>query len=70
MYDESTVFFALSMSTEDYFVVMQLAKRKNMTRSQFILDCIRQVVLKEQEEWQKSMANPKPKDEKKDKKGD
>jgi hypothetical protein len=52
-YDESTVFFPLGMSTEDYFIVIQLAKKKNMTRSQFIMECIRQAILREQEEWRR-----------------
>jgi metal-responsive CopG/Arc/MetJ family transcriptional regulator len=41
------------MTTDDYFIVIQLARRKNMTRSQFVMDCIRQVILKEQEEWKR-----------------
>ena len=51
MYDETTVIIPLPLTTEDYFIVTQLARRKNMTRSQFILDCVRQVLLKEQEAW-------------------
>ena len=51
MYDETTVIVPIGMTSEDYFLVLQLARKKNMTRSQFILDCVRQAVLKEQEAW-------------------
>jgi len=51
MYDENTVFFVLGMSTEDYFVLVQLARRKNMTRTQLIMDALRQYILMEQEKW-------------------
>jgi len=51
MYDETTVIIPLPLTTEDYFIVTQLARRKNMTRSQFILDCVRQILLREQEAW-------------------
>jgi hypothetical protein len=53
MYDENTVFFVLGMSTEDYFVLVQLARRKNMTRTQLIMDALRQYILMEQEKWRK-----------------
>jgi len=51
MYDETTVIIPLPLTTEDYFIIAQLARKKNMTRSQFILDCVRQVLLREQEAW-------------------
>jgi hypothetical protein len=53
MYDESTVFFPLGMTTDDYFVLVQLARRKNMTRSQLIMDALRQYLLAEQERWKR-----------------
>jgi hypothetical protein len=53
MYDESTVFFPLGMTTDDYFVLVQLARRKNMTRTQLIMEALRQYLLAEQERWRK-----------------
>jgi hypothetical protein len=53
MYDENTVFFVLGMTTDDYFVLVQLARRKNMTRSQLIMDALRQYLLAEQDRWKR-----------------
>jgi hypothetical protein len=53
MYDETTVIVPVPFSTEDYFVLVQLARRKNMTRSQFIIDALRQYLLAEQDKWRK-----------------
>jgi hypothetical protein len=53
MYDESTVFFPLGMATDDYFVLVQLARRKNMTRTQLIMEALRQYLLAEQERWRR-----------------
>jgi hypothetical protein len=51
MYDESTVIVPIPFTTDDYFVLVQLARRKNMTRSQLIMDALRQYLLAEQEKW-------------------
>jgi len=56
MYDESTVFFAVGMSTDDYFVLAQLARRKGMTRSQLIMEALRQYLLAEQERWRREQG--------------
>jgi len=53
MYDESTVIVPIPFTTDDYFVLVQLARRKNMTRSQLIMDALRQYLLAEQEKWRK-----------------
>ena len=53
MYDETTVFFVLGMSSDDYFVLVQLARRKNMTRSQLIMEALRQYLIAEQEKWRR-----------------
>lgn len=66
MYDETTVIVPIPFTTEDYFLVMQLAKRKGLTRSQLIMDALKQYLLVEQERWknqdQKSMT-PRPQPE-------
>jgi len=49
--DETTVYFLVHMTTEDYFILVQLAKRKNMTRTQLIMEALRQYILAEQEKW-------------------
>jgi hypothetical protein len=69
MYDETTVIVPIPFTTEDYFLVMQLAKRKGLTRSQLIMDALKQYLLVEQERWknqdQKSMTpRPRPEGEK------
>ena len=69
MYDETTVIVPIPFTTEDYFLVMQLAKRKGLTRSQLIMDALKQYLLVEQERWknqdQKSMTpRPQPEGEK------
>ena len=51
MSDETTIYFPIHMSTEDYFILVQLAKRKGMTRTQLIMDALRQYLLAEQEKW-------------------
>lgn len=48
MYDESTIFIPVSMSSEDYFVILQMARRKGMTRNQFIMECVKEYILREQ----------------------
>jgi metal-responsive CopG/Arc/MetJ family transcriptional regulator len=53
MYDESTVIVPIPFTTDDYFVLIQLARRKNMTRSQLIMDALKQYLLVEQEKWRK-----------------
>jgi len=53
MYDENTVFFVVGMSTDDYFVFVQLARRKNMTRTQLIMEALRQYLISEQDRWRK-----------------
>jgi hypothetical protein len=53
MYDENTVFFVVGMSTDDYFVFVQLARRKNMTRSQLIMEALKQYLISEQDRWRK-----------------
>jgi len=53
MYDESTVIVPIPFTTDDYFVLVQLARRKNMTRSQLIMDALRQYLLAEQDKWRK-----------------
>jgi hypothetical protein len=53
MYDENTVFFVVGMSTEDYFILVNIARRKNITRTQLIMDALRQYLLAEQERWRR-----------------
>jgi hypothetical protein len=53
MYDENTVFFVVGMSTDDYFVFVQLARRKNMTRTQLIMEALKQYLISEQDRWRK-----------------
>jgi hypothetical protein len=53
MYDENTVLFVLGMSTDDYFVLVNIARRKNMTRTQLIMEALRQYLLAEQERWRR-----------------
>jgi hypothetical protein len=53
MYDENTVFFVVGMSTDDYLIFVQLARRKNMTRTQLIMEALRQYLISEQDRWRK-----------------
>jgi len=53
MYDESTVIVPIPFTTDDYFVLVQLARRKNMTRTQLIMEALRQYLLAEQERWKR-----------------
>jgi len=56
MYDESTIIVPISFTTDDYFVLVNVARRKNMTRTQLIMDALRQFLLAEQERWRKEEA--------------
>jgi hypothetical protein len=53
MYDESTVIVPIPFTTDDYFVLVNIARRKNMTRTQLIMDALRQYLLAEQERWRR-----------------
>jgi hypothetical protein len=59
MSDETTIYFPIHMSTEDYFILVQLAKRKGMTRTQLIMDALRQYLLAEQERWRQEEEEKK-----------
>jgi len=51
MIDETTVYFPIHMTTDDYFILVQLARRKGMTRTQLIMEALKQYILAEQEKW-------------------
>ena len=53
MFDETTVYFPVHMTTEDYFILIQFAKKKGMTRTQLIMEALKQYLISEQEKWRK-----------------
>ena len=56
--DANKSYFLMEMADEDYFILLSLCRRMNMSKQQFIMEALKTHIQKLQDEWRATLSKP------------